>query len=948
MPLKVIKSEKKGNISFNSAVGNYEGLHAAILKVLGKDAPFAEIGYSGNSIVWKAPAELNFKSLMDAPIEIQGELGQMWEQLKKDYSEKLSPQRMEYVLNIPDLSFIYYADTGSQVDASLSHRYIILITGWACSFSTNMANPGEDSLRKRIHEASNRLQNVVVKPMNADGTPICNGDFTYTYENTVTKHVTSLPDGNIHQGLCLVGSRLAYTYEQTGQICGLTVLKNIEEYPLVFSPKTRISISVEDQKGNPVQSHRLNLEYGPLKQTVYTDGHGHAAVDDIIYSDPNLLVTVEVDGLGKECFKVTYPSTDIKMTVQVPEEICPKICVFRSGDPVPSYSIKLSGAVEGTYATDDKGAVQLGPMKQGESFSVECLSDKFNESFGIVEGKTDYIINLPDQLQECYLKVLQSDSQTPVPNYLVNIEGANGSRSYYSNEEGMIFLGQYSVGARFKAITSDNNIVEYTVVGGMSTYPLVLHADSEYRIKIVTGKELIPVPDFTLNISSETVQGFFRTNNEGIISIGTPNEGAIFKCDTTGDDYSSVFPFEFTIEPEKYEYIIELPLLGEYHKGDIVVRYLDTDRKTPIHPAQITLTNGKKETFVHETDADGCILVPRSFFTDQEKVNFHSELYDNRTIKDVKFEYDKNCDHYDIYIIEPIRWRKLLWLLLLPLILCLSLIQCERDITFEVEDQAGNPAVNSPVQMDYTEYALYKNGELFYTKDHTYSGTTDMYGKCTFKDVPCSVYSYIFHSFKKATVTAYPSVYIPGYSSNNTLSTQSLQTKSDVGAYVNVRQSPTGKGSRKFMYHWRKNVKVTIDNSGYQPPKPPVWNTPTPEPAPQPTPPPAEPTIPCEDQGDTNYDSKYGENKAATTYDMKKEGGTFLFEYDTNTWADHIIIYDGSQSQVEDGTATVIFDYNGATGDRVFYNQIVEFTSRYIHIEVIGGSCWEYTVHCPN
>lgn len=117
-------------------------------------------------------------------------------------------------------------------------------------------------------------------------------------------------------------------------------------------------------------------------------------------------------------------------------------------------------------------------------------------------------------------------------------------------------------------------------------------------------------------------------------------------------------------------------------------------------------------------------------------------LYKNRIkLKDEQSEY--------IFQIKKSK-KWLLWLLLL-LPLLLLFIKCERDIYISTIDSETNDAVpNTEVSIDYTSYFLLNNGKLFYKEKIHKSIETNDYGKGTFEDLPCSVFSYVFHAFSKA------------------------------------------------------------------------------------------------------------------------------------------------------------------------------------------------------
>lgn len=122
-----------------------------------------------------------------------------------------------------------------------------------------------------------------------------------------------------------------------------------------------------------------------------------------------------------------------------------------------------------------------------------------------------------------------------------------------------------------------------------------------------------------------------------------------------------------------------------------------------------------------------------------------------KRLKDIKFKKKvKYDDGQDEYVIKMKKKRNYWWLLLLLLPLLL-LIPVSRDITVHTVDaETGTPIPDLPVQMTYTEYAAYKEGTFLYSQKHFDQQTTDAEGKAVFKDIKCSVFSYIFHPGNKA------------------------------------------------------------------------------------------------------------------------------------------------------------------------------------------------------
>ena len=888
MPQRTIKNTKKGNISF-LAGGNYDSLYSSILKVVGRDAPFAPMNITSNSVAWMSTGSEVYKSIADAPVEIQGILGLMWEQLKKDLLPRLQAQKMEYVLDIPDMTYVFYAETDTSNDSAMKNRYKLLVTGWACKYSKTQDEDGDLGLKKHIFEASGKHQNVRVKVLNADNTPLAEARFIYKYDNLVSQEMKSNSNGYIDQGLCVVGSVLSFTYIHTGQTRTLTVQKNIEDYTLVFAPMVKLTLKVVDQNERPLQSHNVSIEYGDKRYNVQTDGLGILTIDDLLYVDPNMQLMVNVHGYGSECFSVIYPETNITMHIVVPETIRPNIVVLREGEPVANYSIRVSGALSGVYSSDQQGKVGLDTLEEGSAILVESITETASQEFIIEKGREHYVFNLPTLEKQplpfaCFLKVVRGELHNPVPNFYVDIKGGPIDGGKFTDLLGVIPLGEVFVGDTI-SVTPDG-IQESTTIlieEGKSEYLIVLQEESQkvschikvvsgedlkpvpdYRlgiqgesingmfstdgngiiplfnmqvgesinvylsesetpetftilehkeeyiiylkkpdylqpsyIKVVRGGELEPVPNYTLKIDSEVMQGFYQTDASGILSLGEQKPGTIFLCATD----LNLPPIEIIIVEGQEEYLVKIDDVAPVGKGDIVVTLLDKDIVTPVHPATITLTNSRKETFTCDNDASGSIIVPRSFFTDKEKIRMNVST-PRCKVKTIKFRYNEGEDHYIIHLTDPFNWKPLLWLLLPLLLFLLCLINFNKDIAVHAEDQMGNPIPAATVRMDYKEHALYKNGEFFYSRPHNLSGVTDANGDYVFKNVPTSVYSCIFYCFKRAEVTVSPSQQIPG--------TQSVNKNAGLQSTTIWGTQAATQTTRKFLFNWKKKVRVIL------------------------------------------------------------------------------------------------------------------------------------------
>lgn len=111
-------------------------------------------------------------------------------------------------------------------------------------------------------------------------------------------------------------------------------------------------------------------------------------------------------------------------------------------------------------------------------------------------------------------------------------------------------------------------------------------------------------------------------------------------------------------------------------------------------------------------------------------------------------------EHYDEYTIQLVHRRRPWWLLLLLLPLLL-LIQCRKDVTVHtLEPSTDAPIAGQEVTMSYEAHFVWDDGRFFPTDTVELTQTSDSTGTAVFRDLRCSVYSYIFHCMSQARYRA--------------------------------------------------------------------------------------------------------------------------------------------------------------------------------------------------
>jgi len=117
-----------------------------------------------------------------------------------------------------------------------------------------------------------------------------------------------------------------------------------------------------------------------------------------------------------------------------------------------------------------------------------------------------------------------------------------------------------------------------------------------------------------------------------------------------------------------------------------------------------------------------------------------------------KLKYEEK---YDLYTVQLVHRHRFPWWILLFLLPLLLLIRCNKDIEVTcLEPDTQIPIEDQSVTMEYTAHFIWNDGRLFANDSIKLTQQTDSTGTTVFKDLPCSVYSYIFYCLSQASFTA--------------------------------------------------------------------------------------------------------------------------------------------------------------------------------------------------
>lgn len=114
----------------------------------------------------------------------------------------------------------------------------------------------------------------------------------------------------------------------------------------------------------------------------------------------------------------------------------------------------------------------------------------------------------------------------------------------------------------------------------------------------------------------------------------------------------------------------------------------------------------------------------------------------------------KYTEKHNLYTVQLVH-RRFPWWLLLFLLPLLLLIQCHKDIEVScMEPDTNAPIEQQPITMEYQAHFLWNDGRFLANDSIKLTQKTDSTGTTIFKDLPCSLYSYIFYCLSKASFTA--------------------------------------------------------------------------------------------------------------------------------------------------------------------------------------------------
>ena len=756
-----------------------------------------------------------------------------------------------------------------------------------------------------------------------------------------------------------------------------TVIDEQEEY-LFELPREKKTVVVKilqvvDASNLAVSYYSLQLSANGVVSTVTTNEEGYV----LLPKEWKESLLFEVQDLKTQTSeKYVIADQQEKYIFQLPKETEMRkihLKVIQDGNPVEKYSICIEGmrAMNGTYLTDVAGVIEMTYLKGGDTFNAYSSEDpSLQQLYTVIDQQEEYLFELPHK-ETVTLKKLQvlDASDLVVPYYSLQMSANGIVNDVMTDEVGCILLPQeWKESLLFEVRDLKTQISErYVIYDQQEIYIFQLPKETEEQNSYVrvVNQDNEPCPEYPLAIDFGDKIWKEITNESGIVHLGNLEVGSVFKVIS---GFMVAVQTSFEVEKGVDEYIFKIT--EEASPVTITLK----DKNGLILPNSLMkLTNKRSEEFSHYTNDQGYIVAPYSFFTHNEKVKIHTEV-PNMKVTDCRMKFVHDCHDYVVQLKDPFPWGCLWRLLLLLLFITLLFVKCNKDITIKTVDMVSNAIPGASVNYTYTEHHLYKNGEFFYEKVNTYSGITNNEGCVTFSNLEYSVFSWLFYNLSDSYAEGQKDGMVGNdmfffywqYSpfelvlkGNIQIQVRNRTTDSPIsGANIKLICNDNGtdsldlvtdaNGECAFPYKSPDGIinRLLVTKSGYSGTlikeqsfsqiisKSFIIYLDEPE--------------PCSDQEANNEARDQGKN-AVKDYDMKVEGGEFVLDYYTDSAPDIISVYDGSSAEYTEGTAKLIFNYNGATNNSTYsQHATVKFTSRIICVVVTGGSNWGYIVRCPN
>lgn len=580
---------------------------------------------------WVQPAGVkgDFRSIVEAPEDIQGLLVMLWEKRKAELQVIIkdlpSVGDLEKILIIPKQNYIYYTEIEGAENDVPNQRFRLLITGWACEFG-NPKDKGQDVAASKRVEAENKHQQVTLLMVDEKSHPIQNAKFIYlSSSHNIRRAFETDEYGEYYMGPCLVNSFFTCEYQLTGQQRSFEVKKNIPRYELQFAPFVNAKVKVVNQHGEPLSDIQLTATYGNQTFTAVTDGLGETTFHDLLYLGCDVLMHLSAQTKDSESIDVKVENETSRnyyvLSVHTQDPMRVSLLVLLDGQPVSGYSVSIEFAGNtAIYASNENGVIPLYFLKDKDIFQATSIQDEQQKKQYVVEyGTEQYVFNVlspekEEPEQEPEQEPEKGKEQDNYKDDVPNIDDFSSKRILVVRD----YLG--------------NPVPLFTVRLTCNGTSVDMQTDEEG--KVLLPEEWVSGDKFKIEPVSEIIR---KKDDSGKINIKTDN----LKNDS--DENSCI-----TIEDGKneYSYVLPEPEPEPLHRH---IQILD-DNNNPVafYSLRITYKEQLLDSDLTLADADGRVSLPLDW-NDGEWF----DVYDSKTNISQRYQLQPMTQEY-IFKLPPI------------------------------------------------------------------------------------------------------------------------------------------------------------------------------------------------------------------------------------------------------------------------------------------------------
>lgn len=350
---------------------NYNNVFARLKMLLGgKASVFADLETKSTYTIWYTDRERDFRRMSDAPEEVrpvlEAEFRKKIRQITKDL--KSSSELTAYVddiLEVPDASFVFYAETDGQYD--------FVLAGWGCRYAkTTSADFNNGFVKRMVKKPQSMPKNTDGSeddPENNPGSDKFPEDDKKSPEEKNRKKQEQKPEKKEKPG----GDKDPEIEDDDIKEEKKSPENKVSpEGKQKQTPKQHVVLRVMDQHTNPVTNETVLIRTSHGDKSELTDEQGCVEVGDLNYSDVFGVVFPNLNGVPERNIEVVsgieYYDTYIKKLTRY----APTLFIEdHEGHTVQNYDVKIIiGGQESLYNSGNDGMLQLPLLTDGQKFIV--------------------------------------------------------------------------------------------------------------------------------------------------------------------------------------------------------------------------------------------------------------------------------------------------------------------------------------------------------------------------------------------------------------------------------------------------------------------------------------------------------------------------------------------------------------------------------------------------